>query len=295
VVRYAPEGASAYDRVYASKVFSFSPASDLDPERMSIGGSGWDRNGRLPLDIERLPPHYGLYPDWQGNIGFTVRGCRSSCGFCLVPGMEGRPRPVATIAELLVQPSRFLVLLDNDFFGNPLWRERVKEIHDHDLVVNFSQGFNVRIIAEEQARALADLCRHRRITNLSRTRGQFHFAWDRPRDEERVLAGIQRLFDAGIKPWRMACFVLIGFDTTPEQDEHRVLQLRRWGIDPYVMPYNKTDPYQAAFARWVNRRPIFNSVPSFAEYSTGMRGQRWKGRTTTEREDQQPGDGHGAD
>jgi hypothetical protein len=37
------------------------------------------------------------------------------------------------------------------------------------------------------------------------------------------------------------------------------------GAMPFVMPYNKFDPYQKSFARWVNNRAVFKSC-SWEEY-----------------------------
>ena len=273
VVRYDPLFRGNYDRVYASQVFASSGQAYLD-DGMEIGGTGWDIKKALPAEIETLQPHYALYPDFKANMGFAMRGCRRACEFCLVPKKEGRARSVATIGELLVQDSDFLILLDNDFFGNPAWRERVDEIWRRDLTVNLSQGINIRSITEEQAQALAGLVNANggsRLTNLHRTRGQFHFAWDDPRDEARVIAGIGRLDAAGVKRWRMACFVLIGYATTPAEDEHRVLTLRRMGIDPFVMPFSKADSYQARFARWANHKAAFRSAPRFRDYDPAIR------------------------
>jgi hypothetical protein len=58
----------------------------------------------------------------------------------------------------------------------------------------------------------------------------------------------------------MSFYVLIGFDTTPEEDMHRVMKLHSYGCNPYIMPYNKEDLYQKKFARWVNHKAIFKSV-----------------------------------
>jgi hypothetical protein len=267
VVAYDPLFRDTYDRIYASKVFSTSEIESYDPERMIIGGSGWDEKVKLPSHIESLQPSYHLYPDFKGNIGFAMRGCRYRCDFCAVPRKEGHAHSVGDIEPMLVNKSDFLVLLDNDFFGNPFWRECLMEIWALDLTVNFSQGINIRILSEEQAAALAKT----KFSNLHRTRGQFHFAWDQPKDERLIRRGIQRCFDAGIKPWRMACYVLIGFNSSPDEDEHRVLTLKGLGIDPYAMPLDREDPYQQDFARWVNHRAIFNSTQRFADYKRGVR------------------------
>ena len=41
---------------------------------------------------------------------------------------------------------------------------------------------------------------------------------------------------------------------------HRIMKLRAYGCNPYVMPYNKNDLYQKKLARWVNHKAIFKSV-----------------------------------
>jgi len=249
-------GEGGFDKVYASTVFKDVPDDDLsdhsnlDPTRMTIGGSGWNLEGRLPPEIHRRVPDYSIY-GYKHSLGFTARGCRFNCKFCIVPQKEGRPKHENTIDEIWTQrDSDFVVLLDDDFFGGPQWAERVAELRQHNLKVCFSQGINIRIITEEQCAALASL----RFTNLHDTRHQVYFAWDRFRDERLIDAGIQRVWAAGIKPWQMAFFVLIGFDTTEEQDLYRVTKIRKLGCDAFAMPHKKNDPYQSAFARWVNGR-----------------------------------------
>lgn len=267
VVWYDALWTLTYDRVYASKIFDFSDGALLDPERMEIGGTGWNVKSALAPEIERLQPDYSLY-GYPHNIGFTMRGCRFRCKFCVVPEKEGRPQANNTIGEIWQQrDSDFIVLLDNDFFGNPEWGERIAEIRKHDLRVNFSQGLNIRIITEGQAAALASV----RFTNLHATYKQVHFAWDRWRDARLIRRGFERCVAAGIKPWQMAFYVLVGFDTTHEQNLERVMTLASWGCDPYAMPYDRGDPYQKAFARWVNHKAIFNTVP-WGDYRVYIKG-----------------------
>ena len=261
-----------FDKVYASAVCRDSPDDDLSDHtylntaNMEIGGSGWDLHKNLPPEVERCPPDYSLY-GYKHNLGFAMRGCRFNCSFCDVPKKEGRPKPHNTITELWTQrTSNFLVLLDNDFFGNPLWRDRIAEIREYDLKVCFSQGLNIRIITEEQCAALASV----RFWNLKMSRRQVYFAWDRFRDERLIDAGIERVLAAGIKPWQMAFFVLVGFDTTENEDLYRVLKLRDRGFDPFAMPYRKNDPYQKAFTRWVNHRAIFKTV-KWEDYRSGVK------------------------
>ena len=116
------------------------------------------------------------------------------------------------------------------------------------LKVNFSQGLNIRNIKENQAAALAKV----NFFNINGTSKQVHFAWDDPRHEKLIHKGLKTCMDAGIKPYQMAFYVLIGYHSTPEEDLHRVEVLRSYGANPFVMPYNKEDEYQRRFARWVN-------------------------------------------
>tara|TARA_R100001132_G_C3257883_1_gene82945 strand:- start:141 stop:1085 length:945 start_codon:yes stop_codon:yes gene_type:complete len=256
---YDPLWKSTYDSIYASTIFEYSDKSGLDAEEMYIGGTGWDYKTTLPPEIEKSPPDYTLY-NYPHNIGFTMRGCRFRCKFCVVPQKEGTPYEENTVDEIWRQRgSNFVVLLDNDFFGNPSWDKRIDEIRKHKLKVCFSQGLNIRIITEEQAVALASV----EFRNLKGKYKQVHFAWDQfsKGTEKLIDQGLKRCWDAGITPRQMAFFVLVGFNTTPDEDMYRVQKLASHGCDPYVMPYNKEDPYQKKFARWVNRKEIFKTTP----------------------------------
>jgi len=261
VERFEPLWMDSYDKIFASTVFSFSDKTLLDKERMEIGGTGWDIDKSLPPEIEAVKPDYTFY-NYKHSIGFTMRGCRFNCKFCVVPKKEGKPKPFNTVEEIWTnRDSDFIVLLDNDFFGNPQWRERIDEIKRHNLKVNFSQGLNIRIITDEQAKALASI-NFRNINNKSK---MVHFAWDRFNDEKLIDAGIERVIKAGVKPYQMTFYVLIGFDTTEEQDLYRVNKLKNLGCNPFVMPFNRADRYQKRFTRWVNHKAIFKSV-SWKEY-----------------------------
>jgi hypothetical protein len=68
------------------------------------------------------------------------------------------------------------------------------------------------------------------------------------------------LVESGIKAYRLFFYVLIGYNSTEEEDLYRVELLRGLGVDMFVMPYNKSDLYQMRFARWVNRKAIFKTV-----------------------------------
>ena len=253
---YNPLWLDTYDKIYASKVFDFSDGTMLIPDKMTIGGTGWNLSINLQDKFESVDPDYTLY-NYKHSIGFTMRGCRFRCKFCVVPEKEGKPKSNNTIDEIWTnRDSDFIVLLDNDFFGNPQWQKRIDEIKKYNLKVNFNQGLNIRIITDEQVKALTEV----KFRTLSGKTKQVHFAWDRIFDEKLIDKGIQRCLDNGLKSYQMSFYVLIGFDTTPAEDMYRVMKLRDYGCNPYAMPYNKNDLYQKQFARWVNHKAIFKSV-----------------------------------
>jgi hypothetical protein len=246
-----------YEKIYASKLFSFSEIPQLPPNAI-IGGTGIDSYNRLPIEIENATPSYSLYPDCNYHLGFSMKGCRFNCKFCCVPKKEGRPYNYNTIDEILINPKggNRLMLLDNDFFGGQDWKQNLQRIIELKLRVCFTQGLNIRIITDEQAELLAQ-CEYR---NSKFNKKYLTFAWDRFNDGKIVMKGIERCNRFGIPNENMQFFVLIGFDTTPEQDMERVMTLKNLGCMPFVMPYNKSDKYQKAFTRWVNYRPIFKTV-----------------------------------
>ena len=66
-----------------------------------IGGTGWDRRTRLEqIGVTTQALDYSLYPDYPHSIGFSQRGCRLRCPFCVVPDKEGRVTEERPIAEI---------------------------------------------------------------------------------------------------------------------------------------------------------------------------------------------------
>lgn len=255
--------AMQYEKVYASKLFSFSVLPQLPPDAI-VGGTGIDFFNRLPKEIEDATPSYSLYPDCDYHLGFSMKGCRFNCKFCCVPKKEGKPYTYNNIDEILINPKAKdkLMLLDNDFFGGQNWKANLERIIELKLKVCFVQGLNIRIITPEQAELLAQ-CNYKNSKFNSK---YLTFAWDKFNDERLIEKGIKICNDAGIPSRNMQFFVLIGFDTTPEQDYYRVMILwEKYGALPFIMPYNKFDKYQKRFARWVNHRAIFKSV-KWTEY-----------------------------
>jgi len=83
--------------------------------------------------------------------------------------------------------------------------------------------------------------------------GYIHYAWDLMEDEERILVGLKHA------P-RGLVYVLIGYNTTQEEDLYRCQKIHDYKYDPYVMPYNRTKQ-EKTFQRFINTR-MYRKYPT---------------------------------
>ena len=236
-----------YEKVYASKIFRFSDNIEL-PDGCIKGGTGYDLTTVLPGHIESQYPDYGLYR-CEYAIGFITRGCNRKCDFCCVPEKEGGIKKVNTVRDFW-DGQKQIMLLDNNLTAHSDCIEILKELKATKAKIDFSQGMDLRLMTPEIARELSNV----------KLWKQIHFAWDDIRMERAIFKGLNCLVANGVKKYKIMLYVLIGFNSTKEEDLHRVLKLKEYGVDPYVMPYNKKDRYQKRFARWVNHKAVFKSV-----------------------------------
>jgi hypothetical protein len=245
----------SFDFVYASLIFTRTrPLAEhlktINPKAI-IGGTGWDT--RLKLDdvgIATKEQDYSIYPAFNNSIGFTQRGCRLRCSFCVVPEKEGAVSEENTIAEIWRGESypRNKVLLDNDFFGQASWQQRIEEIKSGNFKVSFNQGINARMLTDETAAAIASV---KYSDDQFKTR-RIYTAWDNQKDEHRLFAGLEALVKHGVKPDHIMVYMLIGYwqGETAADREHRRARLREFGCRPYPMPFVRT-PELVGFQRWV--------------------------------------------
>ncbi len=242
------------DEVYASAIFLKSrPLVErllrVFP-RAIVGGTGWDIAKTLEsIGIDTPALDYTLYPRFRQSIGFTQRGCRLRCSFCVVPQKEGAMRAEATIPTIWRGDPwpRELLLLDNDFFGQENWRGRITEIREGKFKVSFNQGINARFLTDEAAEAIASID----YRDDSMTVKRIYTAWDNLKDEHRLFAGLDRLVKYGVKPHQIMVYVLIGYwpGETTQDRLYRIEKLLDFGARPYPMAYRK-DPELNGMQRW---------------------------------------------
>lgn len=240
-----------YDIVYKAKVFTFTPDDQYcygcEEEK---GGTGYDIKKTLPNEIENIKElDYSIYPQYNYSIQFFSRGCIRHCPFCLVRDKEGYIRPVEPMN--LNPKGEWIEVLDNNFFANPNWHEAVKWLLDKKQPVKL-HGVDVRLMNEEQSYWL----------NKLKLKSGVHIAWDLPQiDLTKQLKEMVK----HIKPYKITCYVLVGFNSTIEQDLFRLETLKSLGISPFVQPYrdfkNERVPsqYEKDLSRWANRNWLFKS------------------------------------
>jgi len=245
---------AACERVYASKIFSFSRSDYLVSDAIR-GGTGWADWRDLPDledEVEHSYPAYDLF-GCDYAMGYLTRGCIRHCAFCLVHEKEGAIRHHAPLSEWW-HGQMYIRLLDANLIAHPDAIGYVDELARSRAAVDFSQGLDARLMTTEFCQALRGVRRW----------GRYHSAWDNLGEESTVLPGLRLLRDL-VSQHDLMVYVLIGFNSTPEEDLYRVEKLREEQIDAFVMPYDRADAYQRRFARWVNHKAICKAV-SWEDY-----------------------------
>ena len=255
------------DICYASKVFTFTDEPQFMPDCETVkGGTGYDITAKLDLpDYERIMPDYSLYPSFDYAVGRYTRGCPNRCPWCVVPKMDGNEvRQVASLEDFW-QGQKTVRLLDDNIMADPdIFCRACDDLAKAGVNVIF-EALDIRLITDETAKALAK----------TKSEKRYHFAWDGHAQDEAVPRGIEILKKAGIKPWRLMFYVLVGFNTSPEYDMQRITAIDRLGANPYVMPFDKTDTYQHHLARWCNNKIIYRKT-TFDRYEPWVKARGMK-------------------
>ena len=249
---YNPLFREIYHDIYSFSIFKYTDKGYVTNE-MIKGGSGFDIKSKLDPEIEVCDYDWSLYPKCDYSIVWFSRGCIRDCPFCIVRQKEGYISPVEP--KNLNPNGKYIRIQDNNFFANPKWREAIKQINEWGQPIDFSGGINARILTKEICLILLSL-KYQKSKDKS-TIKKIKIAWDNPRED--IIPQLKEILKY-IKPYRLMCYVLIGYWSSKEEDLYRVEELRKLGIDPFVMPYNKRVRYEMDFSRWVNFKAIFKSV-----------------------------------
>ncbi len=265
------------DRVYMSKVFSFTPDYEyfVNADEVVKGGSGYcierkdgrevyheEKDGQLQPGIEHIYPDYSLHPELTKDTayGFLSRGCPRGYKFCHVGAKEGRrARKVADLSEFW-SGQKYIKLMDPNPAACVEWRDIFGQLAESDAWVDFTQGLDIRIMTQEK------------IAELMKIKvEQVHFAWDNYEDKEIIVPKLKEFAETtGWGRKKMSVYVLTNFNTTLEQDLDRIYTLRDMGYMPYVMIYDKQNIGRGnnlrRLKRWVNSKIGFFACKKFEDF-----------------------------
>ena len=248
-----------YDKVYSSKIFTWTPKDPYLPINTDCGGTGYDITKTLPQAIEHICPDYSLY-DCHKSYGFLTRGCIRSCHWCFVPRKEGKIRKHADIEEFARHKE--VVLMDNNVLAHRHGIKQIEKIAKMGISVDFNQGLDARLIDNSIAKLLGKL----------KWKPSIRLACDTVKMIEPVRKAVELLRWHNVTPSQYFCYVLV-----QEIDDalERVKFLKGIYVYPFCQPYRDkagTEPTreQKAFARWCNHRAIFRST-TWEDYKTSMK------------------------
>lgn len=256
-----------YDRVYLSKVFSFTPDYPhpiTNAAEVVRGGTGYGLMTHLPDGAEHITPLYSLYPDDDGRTayGFLTRGCPNRCKWCVVPEKEGPLSIYEDVEHIAAGGRDRLVLMDNNILAAGTYaEEQLEKIIAKGYKVDFNQGLEARLVTERTARLLAQ------VSWLKYIRFGCDYS-GRIKECERAISMVEA---AGYKGEFMLYTLLQGDITECLQ------RIVHWKGHPakvtcFAQPYrdchrkNQQIPqWQKDMARWCNRKELFKSF-SFEDY-----------------------------
>jgi len=231
------------DKVYISTILTKTwPKVEnlvgLRPDAV-VGGTGtWgfiDPPPKLPFEVEVVKARI--------NYGFTTRGCIRHCPFCIVPQVEGNIRAVGDIFDIWDGKAKALTLFDNNILALPdHFKTIVEQLFSNGLSVDFNQGLDIRLINEATLLLLQKL-KMRRL----------RFAFDDPKLAPLIEEKVAMIRQARLNR-DVFFYVLVGFNTTWEEDQARLNLIRRLGCRAYVMKYEsiRRDRRYIELSRWAN-------------------------------------------
>jgi len=223
---------SIVDKIYASCVFTWNKKKlmarlksinrifpDIDIE---MGGYAID-SVRLSPEIDGLMPDYDLY-GVDYSMGFTSRGCIRKCPFCIVHKNEGNIHPVSDIYSFWDRRHEKIVLMDNNLLASSECDNVLKSLIKEKLRVDFNQGLDIRLVNEDNAKLLSQV-----KTSVLR------FSLDAPHVEKDFIKGIEILKKNKVSLSKIVVYVLIGYNTTFEEDMERFRILSDYGMSAFPM------------------------------------------------------------
>jgi hypothetical protein len=250
---------SHYDRVYMSKVFTFTSDFEtcINADEIITGGTGYGLDNKLPQEIENIYPDYSLYGVKEA-YGFLTRGCPRHCNFCIVGDKEGLKSYKVADLKQFWNGQREIKLLDPNLLACSDKEGLLQQLIDSKAWIDITQGLDIRLMTDKAADMIGQL----KVKMI-------HFAWDNYEfNTYEKLKLFRPQFKQNFRKLRV--YVLVNFNTTIEQDLERIYKLLELQYDPYVMVYEKWKAPKKIkqMQRWINNKFILRSgcANTFEEY-----------------------------
>jgi hypothetical protein len=173
----------------------------------------------------------------------TTEGCVNACGFCGVPTIEPIYSELSDWPVLPIVCDNNLLAASGAHFNSVI--DKLKLLPD-TRIVDFNQGLDARLMTPHHASRLAELgclCR---------------IAFDNTKLEKPVFKAIDYMVAAGIPKRNIRCYVLIGFNDTPEDALYRLQTLWSYGVTPNPMRYTPLNSLTGKYVgeNWTNAELI---------------------------------------
>lgn len=255
-VEWASPLFDSYDRIYESKIFTFSPKNqDIYTSPIERGGTGYDLRKELPAEIDNCNPDYSIYPNLDKKVayGFLTRGCPNKCSWCVVPIKEGKVKPYRDVEEIAIDGRKNLILMDNNILASEYGLMQIEKIIRKGYRVDFNQALDARLVTEDVALLLS------KVKWLSPIR----FGCDTPRqivDCEKAMSAINKHYG---KQKQYLLYTMIDKDIKEcyERLSHFKTDKRvRIVAQPYRDfndPHQVIPQWQRDMARWAMRRELY--------------------------------------
>lgn len=255
VVEWANPMFGNYDKVYKSKVFTFSEDDgDIYDCEVIKGGTGYDIHTKLPAEIDAMQPDYTIYNiDPKIAYGFLTRGCPNKCKWCVVPIKEGKVQAYRDVDDIAVDGRTTLILMDNNILASDYGLAQIEKIIERGYRVDFNQALDARLITPKIAELLAKV----KWIDVIR------LGCDTPKQVEECERAMKLIDEARGKPKQYLLYTMLVDDINEAykrlshwRDNKRV----RLAVQPFRDfndPRQVIPQWQRDMARWGMRREIY--------------------------------------
>ena len=261
----------AFDEIYTSKVFTWTPTFYISPSvKVFRGGTGFDEPGKLAVSVYNMLPDYSLYNDVPNkpdvftdySIGRLTRGCFRHCSFCVNKNSDKVVLDHDEPFRFIREDRKKILLIDDNFFGYHNADSLLEQLNEIGKPYTFKQGLDLRLMTTWKAKLL----------DAARYDGDVYFAFDNIKDAETIQAKLKKFRDNCNKS--TSVYILCGYYDSGASDIESIFKrmeiLAKFGCRAYLMRYetckkNFWKEMYVSLARYINQRQFCTKV-SFEEF-----------------------------